>query len=176
MNADPAPAPKSVRLVRVDGPVMEALAVDDVARAGTILGVELPEWFGSGESAHVWQRRVTQIAEDPTSAYWVARLAVDDVDGTPIGHAGFHGPPDEVGMVEMGYSVRPDLRRQGYAKAIVRALLAWATDEPEAHTLRASISPDNVASLATIAGLGFAEVGDQWDEEDGLELLFERPL
>jgi len=40
--------------------------------------------------------------------------------------------------------------------------------------VRASISPDNVASLATIAGFGFVRAGEQWDAEDGLELLFER--
>lgn len=41
--------------------------------------------------------------------------------------------------------------------------------------MRATISPDNTASLATIAGFGFAEVGEQWDQEDGLELVFEVP-
>ena len=39
--------------------------------------------------------------------------------------------------------------------------------------MRATIRPGNVASLATIAGFGFAEVGEQWDEEDGRELIFE---
>jgi hypothetical protein len=41
--------------------------------------------------------------------------------------------------------------------------------------VRATISPTNQASLATIAGFGFVENGEQWDEEDGLELIFERP-
>ena len=36
-----------------------------------------------------------------------------------------------------------------------------------------SISPDNEASLATINGFGFVHVGEQWDEEDGTELIFE---
>jgi hypothetical protein len=34
--------------------------------------------------------------------------------------------------------------------------------------------PDNEGSLATIAGFGFVKVGEQWDEEDGLEFVFER--
>jgi hypothetical protein len=41
--------------------------------------------------------------------------------------------------------------------------------------VRATISPGNAASLATISGFGFAEVGEQWDDEDGLELIFEIP-
>jgi RimJ/RimL family protein N-acetyltransferase len=43
------------------------------------------------------------------------------------------------------------------------------------HVVRASISPDNAGSLATIAGLGFTKAGEQWDPEDGLELVFLRP-
>lgn len=42
--------------------------------------------------------------------------------------------------------------------------------------IRASISPDNAASLAVIRPFGFERVGEQWDDEDGLELVFERPL
>jgi RimJ/RimL family protein N-acetyltransferase len=100
---------------------------------------------------------------------------VAEPDGVVVGHAGYHGPPDEAGMVEVGYTVDPAYRRQGYAKAILAALLERAAAEPDVRTVRASISPSNAASLATIAGFGFLEVGEQWDEEDGLELLFERP-
>ncbi|MFE9619950.1 hypothetical protein [Streptomyces sp. NPDC006384] len=50
------------------------------------------------------------------------------------------------------------------------------TAESEVTTVRATISPDNTASLATISGFGFVEVGEQWDEEDGLELVFEAPV
>ncbi|MET9878265.1 hypothetical protein ABZZ36_27060 [Actinacidiphila glaucinigra] len=35
---------------------------------------------------------------------------------------------------------------------------------------------ENTASLATISGFGFVEVGEQWDEVDGLELIFEVPV
>ena len=40
--------------------------------------------------------------------------------------------------------------------------------------MRASVSPGNAASLSLIAGYGFTQVGEQWDEEDGLELVYER--
>jgi RimJ/RimL family protein N-acetyltransferase len=38
----------------------------------------------------------------------------------------------------------------------------------------ASVSPENAPSLAVIRKLGFEQTGEQWDEEDGLELVFER--
>ena len=36
-----------------------------------------------------------------------------------------------------------------------------------------TISPDNAASYALAAQYGFAKVGEQWDEEDGLEIIYE---
>ena len=39
--------------------------------------------------------------------------------------------------------------------------------------LRATISPDNAASLGLIAQFRFVEVGEQWDDEDGLETIYE---
>jgi [ribosomal protein S5]-alanine N-acetyltransferase len=76
-------------------------------------------------------------------------------------------------MVEVGYTVDPAHRRRGYARAMVRALLSWAAAAEGVTRVRASISPDNAASLATTRGFGFERVGEQWDEEDGLEVLFE---
>lgn len=78
-------------------------------------------------------------------------------------------------MVEIGYSVAPDFRRQGYGRSALVELLRLAGAEPTVTTVRATIGPDNVASLATISGFGFVQVGEQWDEEDGLELVFEVP-
>lgn len=40
-------------------------------------------------------------------------------------------------------------------------------------TVRVTISPGNTASYALAAQYGFAEVGEQWDEEDGLEIIYE---
>lgn len=54
-------------------------------------------------------------------------------------------------------------------------MLRRAAAEPAVTTVRATISPGNVASLATISGFGFVEVGEQWDEEDGREVVFDVP-
>ena len=34
-------------------------------------------------------------------------------------------------------------------------------------------SPDNVASYRLASQYGFTEVGEQWDDEDGLEIIYE---
>jgi citrate synthase/2-methylcitrate synthase len=165
--------PPAIRLHPLPVAVMQELTRKDLARASELAGIRLPEFFTEDRMIWLWNYRVKQIVEDPRSADWVVRAVVSVPDGDVVGHAGFHGPPDENGMVEIGYSVVPEFRRRGYAKAIVRLLLERADSEPDVRTVRASISPDNEPSLATIAGFGFTQVGEQWDDEDGLELLFD---
>jgi RimJ/RimL family protein N-acetyltransferase len=55
----------------------------------------------------------------------------------------------------------------------VQALIAHAA-EAGVPRVRLSIAPDNVASLGVARKLGFERVGEQIDEEDGLEYVFER--
>jgi RimJ/RimL family protein N-acetyltransferase len=76
-------------------------------------------------------------------------------------------------MVEVGYSIDPQFRRQGYARAALLVLLDRAGREPGVTTVRASISPGNVASRDLVLAHGFVQVGQQQDDEDGLELVYE---
>lgn len=152
---------------------MGLLGVGQYEAATEKAGVAMSAYLAGDECAWLWRLRLAQIATDPASAHWVARVAVSEPDGAVVGHAGFHGPPDESGMVEVGYRVDPAYRRQGYARAMLAELLRWAGDEDAVRVVRATISPDNAASLATIAGFGFARTGEQWDDEDGLETIFE---
>jgi ribosomal-protein-alanine N-acetyltransferase len=55
----------------------------------------------------------------------------------------------------------------------VRAAFAWATRVHGVKRFRASVAPDNERSLNLIGKLGFVQTGEQWDERDGLELVFE---
>jgi [ribosomal protein S5]-alanine N-acetyltransferase len=168
-----APAqPGPVRFVRLPGAALAALVNGDLDRASAAAGVTLTSYFVTADALWLWRLRLDQIAADPASARWIARAAV--VDGAVVGHAGFHGPPDQAGMVEVAYSVDPAHRRRGYATAMLAGLLRRAAAEPGVRTVRATIRPDNTASLATISRFGFTRNGEQWDEEDGLELVFER--
>lgn len=165
-----------MRFVGLSSAAMTALLEGSLAEASRQAGVALTPYFLTGDAIRLWRRRVSQIAADPGSARWVARAVVAEPDGVVVGHAGFHGPPDQTGMVEVAYSVDPAYRRRGYARAMLRELLRRAAAEPGVRTVRASIGPGNVASLATIAGFGFTQIGEQWDEEDGRELIFEIAL
>ena len=152
---------------------LRALLRGDLATAGTLIGAPAPDFFTA--EGWLWSVRLTQIEAAPASARWYVRAAVARGEGVVVGHAGFHGPPDGDGMVEIGYTVAPELRGRGYGHAIVAALLEEAAREDAVRVVRASISPTNARSLALVHRAGFVRTGEQWDDEDGLEWVFERP-
>ncbi|HEY1179838.1 MAG TPA: GNAT family N-acetyltransferase [Phytomonospora sp.] len=164
-----------IRLVDLPLAALKALLADDLAEASRRTGIDLTPEMISERNKRTWKYRVDLLSEDPSAESWALPQVVLNGDGEAVGRGGFHGPPDERGMVEVGYAVDPEHRRKGYATAVLAAMLQRAADAPDAHVVRASISPDNVASLATVAKFGFVHVGELMDDEDGLELLFERP-
>jgi RimJ/RimL family protein N-acetyltransferase len=125
-----------------------------------------PDTFSDDE--HVLLLRQAQLAEDPDEEPWLMRVAVVIGTRQVVGRVGFHQPPDAEGVVEIGYSVTPRFRRQGFAVEMARGLIEWAASRGCTACL-ASARPDNTASLATIAKLGFVKVGEQLDEIDGVE-------
>ncbi|MBY0175768.1 GNAT family N-acetyltransferase [Curtobacterium herbarum] len=166
----PQPDQSDVHLDIVPEALLHALAAGETD--ATTRRTMTPYLTGP-ECASLWRRRSEQIRQRPGDAPWVTRLIVDPAVALPVGVAGFHGPPDAHGMVEVGYRVDPAHRRRGYARRALETLLAVAQEHPGVRTVRATVSPDNAASLALIAAYGFVENGEQWDEEDGREIVFE---
>jgi RimJ/RimL family protein N-acetyltransferase len=164
----------TIRIVHLTPPVFRALADGDLAAANAASPVPLSEYLAGPESQGTWRIRSRQADEDPASAGWVTGIIWDEQRGVAVGKAGFHGPPDEAGMVEIGYAVDPAYRRRGYARAALEALLARAAREPAVRTVRVSIRPDNEPSYRLAVQYGFRKVGEQWDDEDGLEIVYER--
>ena len=162
-----------VRILQLDAGTLRALADGDLAAADRTSPVPLTSYLAGLECRSAWARRARQVVEDPASAGWITGVVWDPDRRLAVGRAGFHGPLDDTGMVEVGYSIDPQHRRQGYARAALRALVDRATREPGVTTVRASVSPDNVASRDLVLSEGFVAVGEQMDEEDGLEIVYE---
>jgi RimJ/RimL family protein N-acetyltransferase len=169
-----------IRSERMDLPLLslaqlDRLAAGDASGVSEDLGAVLSaEWLE--EVRWLAARRAQQIRLHPTDAPWLLRpILLRTLAGRPpaIGYLNFHGGPDERGMVEIGYTLLPEARGHGYAIEAVRAAFDWATRVHGIRLFRASVSPDNARSLHLIGKLGFRQVGDQWDDEDGLELVFE---
>jgi [ribosomal protein S5]-alanine N-acetyltransferase len=152
-------------------PFMRAAIQDDPQRQA-LAGYQLPEQF-PGDLNGLLKRRLTQLERDPLEQAFLVRSIV--FDGHMIGAIGFHAKPSFAGKLEVGYRIFPEFRRKGFALEAVTGLLEWGKLEPGVRTFVASVSPSNLASLALIAKLGFVQVGRQWDDEDGEELVFEVP-
>ena len=153
---------------------MERLLAADSASVESEIGAPIPEWWAS-EVERLMRFRLQQISEMPASEPWLLRPIVlrDSGEGPRvIGYLIFHGLPDDRGFAEVGYGLQLDYRGQGYAIEAVRAMFDWAAREHDVHRFRASISPGNDRSENLVRKLGMAHVGAQWDDDDGLELIY----
>lgn len=161
-----------VELVQLPVAAIDALGAGDLDTANRHSPVPLTRHFSVDRRA-VWKFRSSQLAAEPRDAGWITAAVVDRSTGRAVGCAGFHSRPDAAGLVELGYSVDPAFRRRGYARAALELMLARAAAEPAVRTVRATISPDNEASRNLVLQYGFKENGSQWDEDDGLEIIYE---
>ena len=163
-----------LNLVPLTPVFLRAVLEHDLAEAGRILGVPIPEdLLEITDAISLWLPR---LEVDPTLQPWLARAMVHREGGVMVGHIGFHAAPGAEnlrphapGGVEMGFTVFPPFLRQGYAREAAKALMGWAHQVHGVASFVLSIRPDNAASQALAAGLGFVRVGSHIDDVDGLE-------
>jgi ribosomal-protein-alanine N-acetyltransferase len=170
--ADSIATPR-LRLAPLTPSLLRAVAGGDLAEVERQLGARVGKGWEAGVPARL---RLEQLAADASEQPWLVRAMVASTPRLVVGCVGFHAPPDDDGRVEIGYDVVVSERRKGYAREGIRALLDWAWATGRVRTCAASVSPHNAPSLALIHSFGFRHVGEQIDEIDGLELVFERPL
>jgi len=173
-DEDAAVVTPRLRLVLLTAQAIRDLLAGDRQTAERLVRLPIPAAFGGDQDRSFLEVQLQRIQQLPEGRGWMVRLIVLRQPPTVIGSIGFHGPPALVGRAEMGYSVFPPWRRQGYAIEAVRALLEWAAQQGT-RSVFLSIGPNNAASLAMARRLGFHQVGVQEDEIDGTELVFELP-
>jgi RimJ/RimL family protein N-acetyltransferase len=117
--------------------------------------------------------RVPQVKADPTTNKWFVRYIVLKESKIVIGSISFHGIPDENGMMEIGLGIEETYRNQGFAKEALLGMWRWVCNEPGVKVLRYTVSPTNTPSVKIIEGYGFTYLGQQIDEEDGPENIYE---
>lgn len=147
-------------------------------------------WPDDADRRHVelWLER-----SDRTPDQWAPRAVVDRATRSMVGHAGFHRPPcplDEAladstfegdaepsagGVVEIGYTIFPDGRRQGFATEAVRALVEWAFASAGLSTVLATVATDNDASHGVLRAVGgFHLIGTCRDDDGTVEDVYRR--
>jgi ribosomal-protein-alanine N-acetyltransferase len=155
---------------------LEAVLEDRREEAARLIDAELPDVFPSEGERGFLGFRLRQMRKDERFQTWCPHAVV--LDGTMIGHAGYHGPPgnnstEDPDAVEYGYKIFRAWRGQGYATQAAVMLMDIAEERAGIRHFVLSVSPENDPSLAIVRKLGFVKTGEQMDEEDGLEHVYE---
>jgi len=117
--------------------------------------------------------RVPQVKVDPGVNKWFIRWIVLKITNEIIGSSSFHGAPNENGMIEIGLGIDQKFQKQGFGFEALTGMWGWVCAQEGVKTLRYTVSISNLASIALVNKFGFTRVGEQLDEIDGPEEIYE---
>jgi ribosomal-protein-alanine N-acetyltransferase len=147
--------------------IAQAVAADK-SKAETILAMCVPDDWPAQGLAEFLPLYAQQLEADPSLLGWGVWLMIHVAERVVIGDVGFKGKPDHEGTVEIGYSVIPAYRNQGYASEAAQALVHWAFTQQGAKRIIAECSDDNAPSARILQKLGMKRL-----ETDGSLLKWE---
>jgi ribosomal-protein-alanine N-acetyltransferase len=143
-------------------PELARAALDDRLEFERMLGARVPKTWPGADFARMLPRLAEGFEWDHSGAE-PTRLVVGSADATLVGETGFHGPPDEAGTVEVGYSIVPAYRGLGFATEATRALIQHALVRPAVRCVTAECHEDNAPSLRVLEKLGMRRTGSAGD-------------
>jgi len=140
---------------------LAAAEIKDRAKFAKLLGVVVPEIWPPNNLRDVLGYLYGLYREHPEWEGWLAWYAVRIDNDYPIlcGSIGFKGPPDERGIVEIGYSVLPEFQGQGLATEMVAAIVQWAKNQSLVTRIEAETNIDNQASIRVLEKNNFVGAG-----------------
>ena len=121
---------------------MMKATIADKDRLATLLAIAIPVSWPGPEMADALPVFARNLEKEPQASTWIG-LIIHNTDKTLIGDIGFHGAPDEHGTIEIGYSIVPEYRNQGYATEMATALINWAFQEPGIKVITAQTLKEN---------------------------------
>jgi RimJ/RimL family protein N-acetyltransferase len=128
---------------------------DDRETAARILGAAIP---GSWPQTDLLDVLPMQASAGDAERYGIWVMIERATNGV-VGDIGFLGPPSE-GVVEIGFSVVPERRRQGFASEATAAIVDWALQEPDVDAIVARCEGGNIASIGVLDAAGFVRTGE----------------
>jgi ribosomal-protein-alanine N-acetyltransferase len=146
---------------------LKKAAMNDRARLVEMLGVYVPEHWPEPDMAEALPFFIENMEKAPSEPPW-DWIAIHRVDQGVIGGIGFMGGPDKDGIVEVGYDVVPEYRKQGYATEMAHGLIVWAFQEAGIKGVTASCLDDNIGSIKVLENVGMRRL-----EPDGNMLKWE---
>jgi ribosomal-protein-alanine N-acetyltransferase len=137
-------------------PQAAASLPDDRHRAVRIIGSELSADWPARDLLDVLPMQAGLAPEQAQYGVWVI---IERATDAVIGDIGFFGPPGPDRTLELGYSIVPDRRRQGYVAEAARAVVGWGLGQPNVRAIVAGCDHDNEASIRTLERVGFSRTG-----------------
>lgn len=133
------------------------------------LGAEVPEsWPPEFHDMAALTHTLWQLRRHPQEAgWWLHYFVRREEEGAPrllIGAGGYKGAPDAEGTVEIGYSILPEYRRQGFATEATRGLIAHAFRRSEVKQVVAETLPELYPSIGVLKKCGFSLEGPGSEE------------
>lgn len=126
------------------------------------LGVRVPEnWPPDLYDRDAIEWFLRSLEDVPEMGDWAGHYIVTrGDDAAVIGTAGYKGPPDESGKVEIGYSLLEQYQRLGYATEAARGLIETAFADPRVLRLTAETYPHLDASIGVMQRCGLVYRGE----------------
>ena len=152
-------------LLPVDLPTYEAIFAG-MPQLSNYLNVSVPAVF-SDFGMEPYRYTYEKLKANPGDGDWWLYLIILTEQRALAGGGGYKGPPDEQGMVEIGYSIYDNYRRQGLATEAAKALILNAFENPEVAVVQAHTLAEQNASVRLLKNCGMSFTGAFDDPEDG---------
>ncbi|HLI71283.1 MAG TPA: GNAT family N-acetyltransferase [Ktedonobacteraceae bacterium] len=133
-------------------------ALADKDRLAELLGVRVPASWPGPDLAEALPFFISEVEKHPTLPIWDG-LIIHKEDATLIGDMGFKGGPDAHGRLEIGYSIIPEYRNQGYATEMACHLIGWAWQQPGVTSVVAECLDNNLGSIRVLEKVGMRRLG-----------------
>lgn len=128
---------------------LKKIALYEPTKLAEKLGVKVPASWPGADFAEALPFFIKIMENDATGSIWNG-IIVHKTDELVIGDMGFKGGPDGSGAVEIGYSIIPEYRGQGYATEMAHRLIAWAFEKPGIKAVTAECLSDNIGSIRVL--------------------------
>ncbi len=131
-----------------------------------MLGVALPSTWPGPDLAEAIPAFIAQMEREAAEFAW-NWLIIHKKERVLIGDVGFMGGPKD-GIAEIGYSIVPEYRNQGYATEAALYLIHWALRQREIRRVTAQCLNSNLGSIKVLEKIGMRQL-----ESDGIMLHWE---
>jgi len=118
-----------------------------------MLRVKIPDAWPGADLLEALPFFIKVMEQDPAGLVWDG-IIIHKAEQVAIGGMGFHGGPDEAGMVEIGYNIIPAYEGQGYATEMARRVIEWAFHSPGIQVITAECLDDNIGSIRVLEKVG----------------------